>query len=152
MPTVVVSGSMRKHYDGMVRAIQEFEKRGITVLSPRVSSVINPGHSFVLLGSDKTTNRATLEQSHLDAISRADALYVHDPKVLQLRLRLWPLLRRQSYIGESTGYEIAWARRESKPVFLSEELPPDSIYKFHAMARVASIETIAAFLRGEAKV
>ncbi len=138
MPTVALSGSMRKHYNGIVALIREFEVNGITVLSPKASKVANPGKPFILLRTDKTNNREKVEQGHLDAIEKADALYVHNPL---------------GYIGESTGYEISWARQAGKPIFTSDKLPKpkNSIYHYHARCRRASVAQVTRYLRGKEK-
>jgi hypothetical protein len=128
MPSVVVSGSMRKNYKGMVKTIREFENNGVSVLSPRVSEVINPGETFALLKSDRTKIPKRLEQSHLDAIDSANALYVYNPR---------------GRIGQSAGYEIAWARKAGIPIFVKKALATDSIYRFHAGAKEASVEKVA---------
>jgi hypothetical protein len=121
-----------RHYEGMVRVIQEFERRGVTVLSPKASTIVNPGKPFALLRTDKSGNRRVVEQGHLNAIDRAAALYVYNP---------------EGHIGESAGYEIAWACKAGTPIFVKEKLGPDSIYRFHAHAKKASINDIARFLR-----
>ena len=101
----VVSGSFRKFYDGIAETVSIFEDSGIKVLSPKISQIKNPGEEFAILESDTTTDIKTLEQNHLDAISKADFLYVYDP---------------QGVVGMSTMMEIGWALAIQKPIFALE--------------------------------
>ncbi len=103
--SVVISGSFRKHLEGINATGKAFADIGVEVLSPKLSNVINPGHEFALLESDDTHDPKTLEQRHLDAITNADALYVFDP---------------EGYVGLSATLEIGWALALGKPIFCKE--------------------------------
>lgn len=103
---IVISGSFRKHYNGIKNLIEQFESIGIDVLSPNTSKIINPKDQFVILESDTTLNPQDLEQKHLDLISEADALYVYNPN---------------GYVGLSTSMEIGWAISKGKTIYSHEE-------------------------------
>lgn len=103
---VVISGSFRKHFEGIQEKIEEFEKAGIVVLSPKKAKVVNPTEEFAILETDKTTDPKTLEQQHLDAIYEADVLYLYNEK---------------GYIGASATMELGWALALGKPIYAKEE-------------------------------
>ena len=103
--SVVISGSFRKHLEGINAVGKAFAAAGIEVLSPKISNVINPGHEFAILESDDTHDPKTLEQRHLDAITKCDALYVFDP---------------EGYLGLSATLEVGWALALGKPIFCKE--------------------------------
>lgn len=104
--SVVISGSFRKHLEGIQQASQAFQKAGVRVLSPEASAPLNPGQEFVLFATDDTHDPKVLEQRHLDAITRADALYVYNPG---------------GYVGASATLEIGWALASHKPIFWKEK-------------------------------
>lgn len=103
---IVVSGSFRKHFSGIQETILEFEQLEMCVLSPKLSRVVNPGSEFAILESDDIEDPKTLEQRHLDAIEKADALYLYNPG---------------GYIGASATLELGWAQALGKPVFAKEK-------------------------------
>lgn len=103
--SVVICGSFRKHLDGINAVGKAFGEVGIEVLSPKLSNVINPGHEFALLESDDTHDPKILEQRHLDAITKADAIYCYNP---------------EGYLGLSATLELGWALALGKPVFAKE--------------------------------
>jgi NTP pyrophosphatase (non-canonical NTP hydrolase) len=108
--SIVISGSFRKHYEAICKAIGEFEGIGIDVLSPRHSRVVNPGDAFALLEADETACVETLEREHLDSICQADALYLSNP---------------EGYVGLSSAMELGWALALGKAVF-AQEAPADA--------------------------
>jgi len=103
---IVISGSFRKFYQDITRKTEEFESAGAEVLSPKKSSIINPGAEFVVLATDTAGTPKEIEQIHLDAIFSADALYVVNPG---------------GYCGETTVLEIGWALAFGKPVFFQAQ-------------------------------
>jgi NTP pyrophosphatase (non-canonical NTP hydrolase) len=115
--SVVISGSFRKHYDAICRAIKEFEGIDVRVVSPRHSKVINPGDDFAVLEADETTCAETLEQQHLNAIRQADALYLCNPG---------------GYLGLASAMEVGWAIALGKPVFSQESCVDTSLRYFVA--------------------
>lgn len=113
--SIVISGSFRRHFGGISEAVRVFESLEMDVLSPKASKVINPGEEFAILETDDTSDPQTLEQRHLDAITKADALYLYDP---------------DGYIGDSSKMEIGWANALGKPIFC-KKLVDDSTLKFY---------------------
>lgn len=104
--SIVVSGSFRKHFEGISKVIKEFEDLDIQVLSPQPSKIINPDHEFTILETDDTNDPKTLEQRHLDAIERADALYIYN---------------LDGYIGTLVTLELGWAIALGKPIYTKEQ-------------------------------
>lgn len=111
---IVISGSFSRYFDGISETVKIFESLGVNVLSPKASRVINSGEEFAVLETDDTNDPQILEQRHLDAIIKADALYLYDP---------------DGYIGDSSKMELGWAIALGKPVFC-KELIADSTLKF----------------------
>ena len=91
--------------------INEFDQLGIEVLSPAKSEIANPGEEFVILKSDDIKSVKDLEQRHLDAIPKADFLYVCDPG---------------GYIGRSVSMEIGYAHALGRPIYALEK-PEDAM-------------------------
>lgn len=115
----VVSGSFRKFYQGIIQVIEDFERCGIEVLSPKISEVMNPENEFVILKSDPTNDIETLERSHLEKIREADFLYIYNPG---------------GYIGKSVAMELGWALALNKPVYALEE-PDDTVLSKFVMVK-----------------
>jgi NTP pyrophosphatase (non-canonical NTP hydrolase) len=106
-PTIVVSGSLRKNYEGICNIIKDFEDLGINVLSPKPSQIINPGEEFPILETDNVFDPKELENRHLDAIRKADALYLYNPG---------------GYVGPSCTMELGWALALGKYIYCKEPI------------------------------
>lgn len=113
--TIVVSGSFRRFFPEIKETILAFESLGITVLSPYASEVINPNDEFVILKTDETRDPKTLEQNHLDAIRKADALYLCNP---------------EGYLGNSSVMELGWAMALGKTIFCKEPVADATLRLF----------------------
>jgi NTP pyrophosphatase (non-canonical NTP hydrolase) len=129
VPSVVLSGSFRRHLSEIHDCIGRFEAAGVRVLAPRAAPPKNPGEEFVVLESDDSDDPRTLEQGHLDAIARADALY---------------LVSVGGYVGASASMEIGWALARGKRVFALEA--PDDVTLSCFVERVAPPEAVAEVL------
>lgn len=103
--SIVISGSFRKHFQGISSLIQEFEGLDIQVLSPQASQITNPKDEFVILETDDTNDPKTLQERHLTAIEQADALYLYN---------------KNSYLGASATLELGWALALGKPIYAKE--------------------------------
>ena len=112
--TIVVSGSFRRFFPEISKTVLTFESLGMVVLSPAASEVTNPDEEFAILKTDKTRDPKVLEQGHLDAITKADALYLYNP---------------EGYLGDSSKMELGWAIALGKPVFC-KEMMTDATLKF----------------------
>jgi len=67
----VISGSYRKHLSGIYMLREVLESRGITVLSPIGSRVINPADEFAILDDDPFVDHRTLQDSVFAKIRRS---------------------------------------------------------------------------------
>ena len=127
-PAVVVSGSFRRFFEEISRTVAEFERIGVRVLSPSISKIVNPGEEFAVFSTDHTTDVKTLEDRHLDAIRRSDALYLCDPG---------------GYLGASTMMEVGAAIGWGKLVFC-KELPQVDDRLLRLCGTVATPEQVRA--------
>jgi nucleoside 2-deoxyribosyltransferase len=107
----VISGSFRKFYKEIVWVIEEFEKCGIEVISPKKSKILNAKDGFVFLATDETNDIKMLEEKHLQEIEKSDFLYIYNPV---------------GYIGKSVAFELGWAVALKKPIY-SQEKPDDVV-------------------------
>jgi NTP pyrophosphatase (non-canonical NTP hydrolase)/nucleoside 2-deoxyribosyltransferase len=83
--------------------MQDFEGLGLSVLSPRKSTVVDPSEQFVRLDTDPAgATPRELEMAHLRAISEADLLYICNPT---------------GAIGSSSALEIGWAYAIGRPIW-----------------------------------
>ncbi len=103
----VISGSFREAFKEIQKYLVDFEKEGFEVLSPKKAKIINPGEEFAILESDKTTDPKTLEDGHLEAIAKADVLYIVAPN---------------GYLGDSAKMELGLAYALRKHIYCSEKV------------------------------
>jgi len=81
----VICGSFRKFYAEVVKTISIFEHRGIKVLSPTKSKIINPGEPFVILESDQSLDIRAIELKHLDEITPdIEQVYIAEKRFILL--------------------------------------------------------------------
>lgn len=114
---VTISGSYRKFPDEVALALGAFQDVGVTVLSPKSATILASIDGFVSLEGDVvpridrlsendiTTAMKRIENSHLQAIQRSDALWVVIPT---------------GYCGGATAFEIGWALAHNVPVFCDQ--------------------------------
>ena len=112
--TVTISGSYRKFYEELALAIEAFRDLGVTVLSPQSATILSSLDNFVSLQGDLVqgidtiadrnirTAMTLVENSHLKAIQRSDALWAIVPG---------------GYCGVATAFEVGWALAHRVPVF-----------------------------------
>lgn len=109
MATAAVSGSYRKHLEGLFAKRDELEALGVKVLFPLKSKPVNPKDEFVVLDTDETDDARELQLKNLKLIENCDFLYVYNP---------------QGYVGASATLEIGYALKCGKQV-ISLETPAD---------------------------
>lgn len=121
---VTICGSFRKFPETLESALQEFKDYNIEVLSPRSAMILDDLDGFVTLrgdvveGIDRLSSdylpkaMRAIENSHLSAIRRSDAVWLIAPG---------------GYIGLSTSFEIGWALAHCVPVFYDVRCRPRSI-------------------------
>jgi hypothetical protein len=109
-----IIGSFRKYYSEIVDVIEEFNKAGIEILSPKKSTILNPDADFVRLASDDAKKTEFEIQAQVfEHESHSDFVYVWNPN---------------GYIGRTTSYEIGRIIQRGTPIFFKEkplDLPLD---------------------------
>lgn len=108
-----ISGSFRKFLKEIKEYIREFEKNGVTILSPNVSKIKNENNEFIYFKSDKRKPIKIIEKTHLLNISHSDFLFIVNPN---------------GYIGTSSLLEIGYALANNKKIFSSNS-PNDVLLK-----------------------
>lgn len=75
--SVSIIGSFRQHYEGIVLSVKEFESLGVTVNSPAISKIINPGARYVRfqINSPQSSDQH-IQAATLDKILGSDLVYV----------------------------------------------------------------------------
>ncbi len=107
---ITIIGSFRKYYEEICNLINQFEKSGIQVMSPKKSFIIDNIDGFVILNSDEKNQQPFIIQEHVfENIKNSDVVYVWNP---------------EGYLGNSTCYEIGKIMGMGKPI-LFKERPKD---------------------------
>lgn len=115
----------------VAQTIAEFEKLGVSVLSPKFIKPKNPGAEFVLFEGEDTASPKELEDRHLEAIRQSDALYVVDP---------------DGYVGNSAVMEIGFALSLGRPVFAKWQ-PIEFILSQTGYVKTASVKKVVGLLK-----
>lgn len=102
----VISGSFRKYYEEIIMVYNTFVEKGIEVISPKKSWILNPNEEFALLDadikdSDIPPTIRSIEDNVLKKIHTCDFLYVYNPC---------------GNIGTSTAFEIGFANALNKKI------------------------------------
>ncbi|WP_406326534.1 hypothetical protein [Streptomyces sp. NBC_00203] len=107
---VAVVGSFRQHYAHVVHAAEAFVAAGITVGSPSLSKIVNPGEEFARFASDPPqVPDHHIQAATLEKIFTSDFVYVVAPG---------------GYIGRTTSYELGRIHERGIPTYYSE-MPKD---------------------------
>lgn len=100
--TVVVCGSFRRDPAGLRADLAALQTAGCDVLSPRSVEWVGETEGFVFAAHERDVDPRDLETAHLEAMRRADLVWMHLP---------------ERYLGLSAAYELGWARAHGLPVF-----------------------------------
>ena len=104
---VVVCGSFNKHLERITQVIAELKRRGIDVLSPKNTEVVDNVDGFVLFRDDEMRRcKFSVELKHLKAIEKCDEVIV---------------CNFDNFIGSMTAREISWATCLGKKVVFLED-------------------------------
>ena len=112
-PSVVICGSFRKDTQGLSKLREQFLDLHYSILSPLNVDIRREEDGFVYMRGEESQTPETLERRHLDAIERADIVWLHAP---------------DGYVGLSASLEIGYATAVGTPVF-SVVPPQDPILK-----------------------
>lgn len=106
--SVVVCGSFNKHLEAISSLIAKLKKRGIEVLSPQNTEVVDSKDGFVLFKNDIIKNHRTwsVESLHLKAIEMCDFVLV---------------CNFDGYIGKKTSLEMGYAYKCGKKIVFLED-------------------------------
>jgi hypothetical protein len=118
--SVSIIGSFRNYYPDVSRTVRAFEALGITVRSPVVSRIINPGADFPRFETDcPQSSDLYIEAVTMEKIFASDLVYVVAPG---------------GYVGRTTCYELGRVHERAIPVYYSApprdlpiEIPPGSV-------------------------
>ena len=105
-PKVVVLGSFRFN-EQINEVIEQLEKSGIDVLAPKRGKVTGEKFGIKFLETDNLVDPVELEESFIEAVIRADALYIVNPN---------------GYHGFNVGIELGVAMSIGKPIYSMEPL------------------------------
>lgn len=99
----LIIGSFRKHYSQIVETIKFFNTNNIDVLSPKISTILNPEDEFVVFDYDsKDADIRQIEDMVLEKMHNADFIYIVNP---------------DGYIGQSTSFEIGYCHGKNLKIF-----------------------------------
>ena len=115
---VVISGSFRKHLQGILKLKKELEERGIEVIKPNrvktIKNIENP--DFVKFEGEENIHPYILEREYFDAIEECDAHIIYN---------------QDSYLGQSVTYElgVSMGKGEKTKVYSIERPNPNKMIK-----------------------
>ncbi len=102
---ISIIGSFRRSYPEVVEAARLFTAAGLTVLSPAISRIINPGADFVRFeGDSPESTDHEIQAATLRKILSSDLVYVVAPG---------------GYIGRTTSYELGSVIDRDIPLYFS---------------------------------
>lgn len=100
----VLSGSFRRDPEGLRKAYEALIGAGCDVLSPAHLKFGTEQAGFVFLENQEGQEPKWIEDEHLQAITKADFVWLHCP---------------DGYLGNSASFEIGFAQACGVPVFAS---------------------------------
>lgn len=112
----VISGSFRKHLQGILKLKRELEERGIEVIKPnRIKTINNTDNpDFVRFEGEENIHPYILEMEYFDAIRECDVHIIYN---------------KDSYLGQSATYELgaSMAKGENTKVYFIERPNPNKM-------------------------
>jgi NTP pyrophosphatase (non-canonical NTP hydrolase) len=109
-PAVVLSGSFRRDLVGLRTVRDDLLGMGCELLSPADLDFVGEVAGFVLAKHDESKEPREVEEAHLDAIARADFVWLH---------------MQEGYVGQSSSLEVGFANGLGIPIF-SSAIPGDT--------------------------
>jgi NTP pyrophosphatase (non-canonical NTP hydrolase) len=113
--SVVLCGTYRKDPEGLLRVFGELKDLGFSVLSPSNVHIESEEQGFVYMQGETTQSPDELENSHLDAIQKADFVWFFAPS---------------GYVGPTGALEVGFARANGIPVYTDTSLEDTTIRSF----------------------
>jgi NTP pyrophosphatase (non-canonical NTP hydrolase) len=99
---IVLSGTFRKDLPALKQEFQELQDAGFRIVSPTSVEVASEEQGFVYMQGEATQTPESIELRHLEAINRAQGVWLHAP---------------DGYVGPSAALEVGFARSAGVPVF-----------------------------------
>ena len=134
MKTVSIIGSFRKpnHYAKIVEIINMLRQKGIKVLSPEGTNVVDSVDNFVVFSSDNPNlTPAQIEEETIKKIFDSDIVYVCDV---------------DGYVGNTTSYEIGRCEVKGKEIYFME-YPED--FSMEGDINILSPNELVSYAAGE---
>jgi NTP pyrophosphatase (non-canonical NTP hydrolase) len=112
---VVLSGSYRKDFEALKATYEELLDLGCSVLSPSSVNAVSEIDGFVYMKGEETQAPGQIESRHLDAIQRAQFIWLHAP---------------EGYVGPTAALEVGFAHAIGVPVYASHPVDDRVISSF----------------------
>ncbi len=113
-PKAVLCGSFRRDPAGLQRDFIELTEVA-EVLSPTTVQFAGEWDGFVYNENERHSSPREIEDQHLDAILRADFVWLHAPT---------------GYVGRSAVFELGFARLAGTPVYTRERLEDTTLRQY----------------------
>jgi len=118
-----VCGSFKRHLSEVANAVDELNRRSVTVLSPASPEVVDRVGEFPFVASDRSRSIKMVEDRHLEAITASDFVWLVCP---------------DGVVGLSAAFEIGTAVAFGVPV-ISTAMPRDTTLREYVL-RVGSFQ------------
>jgi ADP-ribose pyrophosphatase YjhB (NUDIX family) len=126
-------GSFRQHYEEVLEAARIFIAAGMTVKSPPISRITNPGQDYVRFESDPPLSLDRhIQAVTFEKIFSSDFVYVVNPG---------------GYIGRTTAYELGRIHERGMAVYFAE-VPKDLPIEVPAGTVVSPRDLVAVLVGG----
>jgi NTP pyrophosphatase (non-canonical NTP hydrolase) len=113
--SVVLCGTYRKDPEGLRRTFEQLADLGFAILSPSNPFIESEEQGFVYMRNENTRSPEDIENKHLDAIQRADFVWLFAPN---------------GYVGPTGALEVGFARANGIPVYSNSPLNDITIKEF----------------------
>lgn len=112
--TASILGSFNKHYELICRTAEYFQKNGIRVLAPDITSIKENNDGYAILESDQSDDATVLEAKFLENCLKSDFVYVCD---------------LDGYIGKTVMLELGFMLGKGQEVFFMETPAQERLIK-----------------------
>ena len=121
---MVLSGSYRKDFEGLKSTYEELLDLGCSILSPSNVNAVSEVDGFVYMKGEETQAPDFIESKHLDAIQRAQFMWLHAPG---------------GYVGPTAALEVGFAHAIGVPVFARSAVNDPAIKSFVELVHAPSV-------------
>lgn len=103
--TTTILGSFNKHYETICKTAKYFEKNGIKVLAPKITTIKQNEGGYAVLQTDQSTEPIILERDFLKNCINSDFVYV---------------CNQGGYLGKTVMLELGYMLGKGQEVFFME--------------------------------